>query len=433
MKRIKNVQMLNTQGELIPTELIIKNGKIDKIGSSLNNDSAEVIDGQNGLITPGLIDVHVHFREPGASDKETIFTGSKAAARGGFTTVCAMPNLNPVPDTIEKFTALKRKNSDDGVIRVLQYAPISKGLNSETTLVDLEGLKKAGAFAFTNDGVGVQTAGLMYEAMKEAARLNIPIVAHTEDNSLLYGGVMHAGKRAEELNLPGMLGLTESTQIARDVLLAEATGCHYHVCHVSTKESIRVIRNAKAAGIHVTCEVSPHHLLLTDQDIPGNDANYKMNPPLREEVDRQALIAGLLDGTIDFIATDHAPHTEAEKALGFLNAPFGITGLETAFQLLYTHFVKTGIFSLKQLIDWLAIKPASVFHFTDNSLEIGNSADLAIFAIDEKETILKDRFASKSSNTPFIDEKLYGSTLFTIFEGEIVYCKNKDILNKVDK
>lgn len=425
MLYIKNVQKLNQKGQLQSVEVLIKEQKIQAIGHNLEfeDQNITIIDGKNGLLTPGLIDLHVHFREPGAIDKETISSGSKAAARGGFTTVYAMPNVKPVPDNPETFRELEKLNKEQGQIKIKQYASISKDLNSETTLVDFKELVKTGAVAFTNDGVGVQTAGLMYQAMKEAAHYGKPIVAHTEDNSLLFGGVIHAGERAKALNLPGMLALTESTQIARDVLLAEATGCHYHVCHVSTKESVRVIRDAKKAGIHVTCEVSPHHLILIDADIPGDDANYKMNPPLRGEDDRQALIDGLLDGTIDCIATDHAPHTEAEKAKGFKEAPFGITGSETAFQLLYTHFVKTNIFSLKELVDWLTIKPAELFNLEAGTIEVGQDADLAIFDLDHEEVIEKDGFASKSKNTPFIGEKVFGTTLYTICNGKIVYQK----------
>ena len=286
MLYIKNVQQLDPTGQLVPVEVLVRAGVIELIGHDLaaylaSEENYQTIDGHNGLLTPGLIDLHVHLREPGFTDKETIASGSKAAARGGFTTVCAMPNVTPVPDNAEVLAEMVARNEKDGVIKVEQYATISKNLNSETELVDFEKLAEAGAVAFTNDGVGVQTAGLMYQAMQQAAALDKTIVAHTEDNSLLFGGVMHEGKRNEELTLPGMLSLTESTQIARDILLAEATGCHYHVCHVSAKESVRVIRDAKRAGINVTCEVAPHHLILSEDDIPGDDALYKMNPPLR--------------------------------------------------------------------------------------------------------------------------------------------------------
>lgn len=427
MLYIKNVRQLDPAGQLVPVEILIHNGKIELLGSNLekyiptSQASYDIIDGQNNLITPGLIDLHVHFREPGFTDKETIETGSKAAARGGFTTVCAMPNLNPVPDNPTTLKEIIELNSTGAVIKVEQYATISKNLNSEVDLVDFKSLAQAGAVAFTNDGVGVQTAGLMYQAMQKAAELQIPIVAHTEDNSLLFGGVMHEGKRNKELGLPGMLSLTESTQIARDVLLAEATGCHYHVCHVSAKESLRVIRDAKKAGINVTCEVAPHHLLLCEDDVPFDNAHYKMNPPLRSKEDREALIASLLDGTIDCIATDHAPHTENEKQAGFLKAPFGITGSEIAFQLLYTEFVRTGIFTLKQLVDWLTIKPAELFKLKGGILNVGETANLAIFDLENAYTVNNEEFASKSVNTPFTGKTLYGETLFTIYEGQVVY------------
>ena len=415
--------MVNHRNELEAVELMIKDDKIEAIGTDLSLigiKAEKTIDGQDALITPGLIDVHVHLREPGFTYKETIQTGSEAAARGGFTTICAMPNTNPVPDTVEKFEELQALIKKDAVVKVLHYAPITTGLKSDE-LVDQPGLLAAGAFAFTNDGVGVQTAGTMYLAMVEAAKNNTAIVAHTEDDSLLFGGVMHKGKISEKLNLPGILSITEASQIARDVLLSEATGAHYHVCHVSTKESVRVIRDAKKAGIHVTAEVTPHHLLLSEEDIPSDTAIYKMNPPLRGTDDREALIEGLLDGTIDFIATDHAPHSAEEKSGSMVGAPFGIVGSETAFQLLYTHFVKTGKFTLLQLIDWMSTKPAEVFNLNAGSLEVGAPADLALFNLTEEKEIDAKDFKSLSSNTPFIGWKVVGNTVMTLVDGKVVY------------
>lgn len=420
---IKNVKMVNHRNELEAIELMIKDDKIEAIGTDLSLigiQAEKTIDGQDALITPGLVDVHVHLREPGFTYKETIQTGSEAAARGGFTTICAMPNTNPVPDTVEKFKELQTLIKKDAVVKVLHYAPITTGLKSDE-LVDQPGLLAAGAFAFTNDGVGVQTAGTMYLAMVEAAKNNTAIVAHTEDDSLLFGGVMHKGKISEKLNLPGILSITEASQIARDVLLSEATGAHYHVCHVSTKESVRVIRDAKKAGIHVTAEVTPHHLLLSEEDIPSDTAIYKMNPPLRGTDDREALIEGLLDGTIDFIATDHAPHSAEEKSGSMVGAPFGIVGSETAFQLLYTYFVKTGKFTLLQLIDWMSTKPAEVFNLNAGSLEVGAPADLALFNLTEEEEIDAKDFKSLSSNTPFIGWKVVGNTVMTLVDGKVVY------------
>lgn len=418
---IKNGQINTRKNETTPAEIWIENGKIKAIGEGFSEaEFDEVFDAKGQLITPGLVDVHVHLREPGFTYKETIAAGTKAAARGGFTTVCAMPNLNPVPDTPEKLKQVYDLIKRDAVVKVLQYAPITENLRSEV-LVDQEAMIKAGAFAFTNDGVGVQTAGTMYQAMKEAAKNNKALVAHTEDESLLFGGVMHAGDKAKELGLPGILSVTESSQIARDLLLAEATGVHYHVCHVSTKESVRVIRDAKKAGIHVTAEVSPHHLILIDEDIPEDFGFWKMNPPLRGKEDREALIEGLLDGTIDCIATDHAPHGLEEKSKSFLESPFGIVGSETAFQLIYTHFVETNRFTLEQVINWMATKPAEIFQLGVGTLTVGAPADVAVFDIEHSSTIDKKDFLSKGENTPFVGWNVKGETLGTFVDGKLAW------------
>ncbi|MDU4271272.1 MAG: dihydroorotase [Enterococcus hirae] len=422
---IKNGQINTRKNETTPAEIWIENGKIKAIGEGFSEaEFDEVFDAKGQLITPGLVDVHVHLREPGFTYKETIAAGTKAAARGGFTTVCAMPNLNPVPDTPEKLEQVYDLIKRDAVVKVLQYAPITENLRSEV-LVDQEAMIKAGAFAFTNDGVGVQTAGTMYQAMKEAAKNNKALVAHTEDESLLFGGVMHAGDKAKELGLPGILSVTESSQIARDLLLAEATGVHYHVCHVSTKESVRVIRDAKKAGIQVTAEVSPHHLILIDEDIPEDFGFWKMNPPLSGKEDREALIEGLLDGTIDCIATDHAPHGLEEKSKSFLESPFGIVGSETAFQLIYTHFVETNRFTLEQVINWMATKPAEIFQLEAGTLTVGAPADVAIFDIEHSSTIDKKDFLSKGENTPFVGWNVKGETLGTFVDGKLAWHKGE--------
>ncbi|MBK0909140.1 dihydroorotase [Enterococcus faecium] len=422
---IKNGQINTRKNMTTPAEIWIEDGRIKAIGTGFSEaEFDEVFDAKGQLITPGLVDVHVHLREPGFTYKETIEAGTRSAARGGFTTVCAMPNLNPVPDTVEKLRQVYDIIRKDAVVKVLQYAPITENLRSEK-LVDQEALIEEGAFAFTNDGVGVQTAGTMYLAMKEAAKNNKALVAHTEDESLLFGGVMHAGKKAEELGLPGILSVTESSQIARDLLLAEATGVHYHVCHVSTKESVRVIRDAKKAGIHVTAEVSPHHLILIDEDIPEDFGFWKMNPPLRGREDREALIEGLLDGTIDCIATDHAPHGLEEKSQSFMKSPFGIVGSETAFQLIYTHFVETGRFTLEQVINWLAVKPAEIFGLNAGTLTVGAPADVAVFDITQTCTIDKEDFLSKGENTPFIGWKVKGETQMTFVNGKLVWQKGE--------
>lgn len=407
--------------ELVSGDLRIEAGVIQDLGRAITpKPGQKVLDARGALIAPGLVDIHVHLREPGFTAKETIKSGSLAAARGGFTTVCAMPNLSPAPETPALFKEQTARNQKDGVVHVLQYAPITLGLRSEE-LTEMSALAQAGAFAFTNDGVGVQTAGVMYQAMKRAAALGKAIVAHTEDDSLLFGGVMHEGQKNKTLGLPGILSVAESSQIARDVLLAEATGVHYHVCHVSAKESVAVIRAAKQAGIHVTAEVTPHHLLLNEEDIPRDHGFWKMNPPLRGKADQEALIAGLLDGTIDCIATDHAPHTAAEKEQSMRKAAFGIVGSETAFSLLYTKFVKTKIFTLEQLLHWLSSAPSDLFGLDRGRLILGKSADLTLFDLAQEDTIDPAKFLSKGRNTPFGGKTVYGRTLATFVGGRQVY------------
>ncbi|MCE4965568.1 dihydroorotase [Staphylococcus chromogenes] len=421
---IQNAKMLEA-GTLKQVDVLIQEGKIKSIATQIEPQSEmQIIDAKGHFLSPGFIDVHVHLREPGGEHKETIETGTKAAARGGFTTVCPMPNTKPVPDSVENMRQLKQLIDENAQVRVLPYAAITERQAGKKH-VDFEALANEGAFAFTDDGVGVQEAAKMYEAMQQAKAVNKAVVAHCEDNSLIYGGAMHEGKRSEELGIPGIPNICESVQIARDVLLSEATGCHYHVCHVSTKESVRVIRDAKKAGIPVTAEVTPHHLLLTENDIPSDNAIYKMNPPLRSVEDRQALIEGLLDGTIDIIATDHAPHAEDEKNQPMTRAPFGIVGSETAFPLLYTHFVKTGEWTLQQLVDYITIKPAQVFDLPYGTLKEGAVADLTLINLDEAYDIKAQDFLSKSSNTPFLGEKVYGKTLFTMVDGEIRYEEGK--------
>ncbi|ANU15484.1 dihydroorotase [Planococcus halocryophilus] len=407
-------------GELTPTNIRIKEGKIEEISKELVANNETQIDGKGRMIAPGFVDVHVHLREPGGEQKETIESGTKSAAKGGYTTICAMPNTRPVPDTKENLQLVNELIEKNALIRVLPYASITiREAGKERT--NLQELKENGAFAFTDDGVGIQEAGMMYETMQDAAKIDMAVVAHCEDNSLIYDGVMHEGKRSKELGLKGIPGIAESVHIARDILLAEAAGAHYHVCHVSTKESVRVIRDAKRAGVRVTAEVTPHHLLLTEDDIPSDDANYKMNPPLRAKEDWEALHEGLLDGTLDFIATDHAPHTEAEKTNGMNGSMFGIVGFETSFPLLYSKFVKTGTWTLQQLIDWLTIKPSQTFNLPYGTLEIGQTADLVLLDLEKEQPIQVEEFLSKGKNTPFNGWNCTGWPVTTIFGGEIVW------------
>nr|WP_106784080.1 dihydroorotase [Lysinibacillus timonensis] len=419
IKYIQNIQMLNEQGEVVLTSITIENKIIAKIGGE-QPVGAEVIDGKGCFVSPGFVDLHVHLREPGYEHKETIATGTQSAAKGGFTTICAMPNTKPVPDSVENLKLINGLIQESALVRVLPYGSLTvdEGGEKRTNIAEL---KKQGAIAFSDDGVGIQLSSTMYEQMQDAAKVDAVVVAHCEDNSLIYDGVMHEGKRNKELGLPGIPSICESVQIARDVLLAEAAGARYHVCHVSTKESVRAVRDAKAAGIRVTAEVCPHHLLLEEMDIPSDDANWKMNPPLRAKDDKDSLHQALLDGTIDCIATDHAPHTEKEKCCGMVGAPFGIVGFETAFPLLYTNFVATGKWTLKQLVDWMTIKPAEIFDLPYGKIEEGSSADLTIIDLNKEKKVQAEQFLSKGRNTPFNGWSAKGWPIMTIFEGNIVY------------
>lgn len=418
---IKNARHLIHDNELKMQDVLIDDGKIVEIADKVTTPATRTIDAHGALLTPGLVDVHVHFREPGFAYKETVATGSLAAARGGFTTVLAMPNLNPVPATQAAFQQIKANNEANGRVHIYQYAAISEGLTAED-VSDMTALAADGAIAFTNDGKGVQTAATMLTAMQAAAKVNRPLVAHVEDESLVHGGVMNLGKRSRELGLPGIDPLAESSQLARDLVIAKATGVHYHVAHISTKESVNLVRFAKSQGVRVTAEVSPHHLLLDETHITGDNAYFKMNPPLRTPADRAAVIAGLLDGTIDMIATDHAPHSREEKQGSFIGAAFGITGIETSFQLMYTHFVKSGIATLEQLLNWMVVQPSRAFKLPGNhELTIGAPADMALFDIDHEHTVTADEFASKGVNTPFIGTMIYGQTLLTVVDGQIAY------------
>lgn len=417
---MKNAQLLVENNQLETYDLQIEGERITRIEKEINDAADKIIDCQGKLLTPGFIDVHIHLREPGGEHKETIKTGTMAAARGGYTTVCSMPNTNPVPDSVEEVEKLFERIEKDAVVRVLPYAAITKGLKGEER-TDISALSNTDIFAFTDDGVGIQTAGQMLEAMQEAAANDRAIVAHCEDNSILYGGAVHEGDVSKRLNVPGIVSACESVQIARDVLLAETANCHYHVCHVSTKESVRVIRDAKRAGIHVTAEVSPHHLLLTEDDFVELDTNFKMNPPLRAKADRDALFEGLLDGTIDFIATDHAPHAQEEKAQDMVKAPFGIVGLETAFPLLYTHLVETGEMTLQQLVDRMTNIPANAFKLPYGEIATDAIADLTLIDLEKEMTIDVETFYSKGKNTPFSGWDVKGVPVLTIAAGKIVY------------
>lgn len=417
---IKNVRRIASGNQLVPCELLLEDGVILQLAVLDGSGADQIIDGQGACILPGFVDVHVHLREPGFEYKETIESGSKAAAHGGYTTIMAMPNTKPVMDSPERVNHFYDIAKRDACVNVYTYGCITHDLRSDE-LTDFAGMKQAGVIALTNDGAGVQTAGTMYRAMQAAAELDLMIVAHTEEDSLLFGGVMHEGIRNHELGLPGMLGLTESVQIARDVLLAGKTGVRYHICHISDRQSVQMLAWGKQQGFKVSGEVTPHHLLLSEMDIPGDDGAYKMNPPMRSKDDRAALIQGLRDGTIDCIATDHAPHSASEKDNGFMNSAFGITGLETAFPLLYTNLVLSGEATLEELSDWMSRKPGDLFGLPKGGLRVGAPADLTLVHLDHEVTFDEGFFKSKSLNTPFLQHRAKGEILMTIVGGKVVY------------
>ncbi|MEK4060081.1 MULTISPECIES: dihydroorotase [Paenibacillus] len=421
---IRNASVLNQEGELETRHIVVKDGVISAIESNLDalDESTEIIEAEGKLLIPGLIDMHVHLREPGFEHKETVETGARSAAKGGFTTIACMPNTRPVTDSPEIVQFVKDKAREAGLVKVLPYAAITKNeLGRELT--DFAALKEAGAIGFTDDGVGVQTAQMMKDAMKLAAGLDMPVIAHCEDDSLVEGCAVNEGKFATAHGLKGIPNESEAIHVGRDILLAEATGVHYHVCHVSTEQSVRLIRQAKQIGILVTAEVCPHHLLLSEEDIPGMDANWKMNPPLRSRRDVEACIEGLLDGTLDIIVTDHAPHSEEEKAKGMQLAPFGIVGFETAFPLLYTAFVATGKWDLSLLVQRMTADPARVFRLNTGHLTVGAPADLTLIDLKEEQEVDPASFASKGRNTPFAGWKLKGWPVMTWVDGTAVWTK----------
>lgn len=391
-------------------------GTLENEYSSLTDSAMELAGLEEavpgGLVKlPGFCDVHVHFREPGFSYKETILTGTKAAARGGYTAVCTMPNLDPVPDSLEHLKVQSDIIARDAVINVYPYAAITVGEKGEE-LSDMEDLAPE-VIAFSDDGKGVQSEEMMREAMTRAAALGKMIVAHCEDNSLLHGGYIHDGEYALAHGHAGICSESEWGPIARDVKLANECGCAYHVCHVSCKESVQIIREAKAAGVDVTCETGPHYLVLDDSDL-REDGWWKMNPPLRSREDREALIEGIADGTIDVIATDHAPHSLEEKAKGLKGSAFGIVGIETAFPLLYTKLVKEGVIPFNKLIDLISVNPRKRFG-------IPLSDDYSVWNLDEEFEVDPDEFLSMGRAQPFTGWKLYGRCIKTVCNGKVVY------------
>ena len=378
---------------------------------SVPNDEGVVVSFSNCLILPTFCDVHVHLREPGFFYKETIASGTRASARGGYSDVFSMPNLDPVPDTVENLTLQLEIIGRDAVINVHPYASITMGEKGES-LVDFESLKEFTRW-FSDDGRGVQSSEMMERAMSIAAKNGLMIVAHCEDNSLLHGGYIHDGEYAKAHGHKGICSESEWGPIKRDLELAEKTGCKYHVCHISTKESVELIRAAKKRGVDVTCETGPHYLTLDDSMLQ-EDGRFKMNPPLRSKEDREALIEGLIDGTIDMIATDHAPHSAEEKSKGLEGSLMGVVGIETAFPVLYTKLVKTGIISLERLVELLSINPRKRFGLAETK-------DYTVWDLEKEFTVDPDEFMSMGRATPFKGEKLYGRCCLTVCNGKVAY------------
>ena len=397
---------------LIKANIIGSSSFISDMHQCLSGDSSFAeFNNSNFTILPGFCDVHVHFREPGFSYKETIKSGSMSAARGGYTAVCTMPNLSPVPDCAENLQLQLDKIEHDAVISVYPYGSITvKQLGEQ--LADLDGMAND-VIAFSDDGRGVQSDEMMLSAMNKAKSLNKMIVAHCEVNSLLRGGYIHDGVYAKTNRHRGICSESEYEQIERDIKLAQLSGCSYHVCHISTKESVELIRQAKRNGIDITCETGPHYLVLDENDLQ-EDGRFKMNPPLRSVSDRLALIEGICDGTIDMIATDHAPHSIDEKSKGLENSAFGIVGLETAFPVIYTYLVKTGVITMQKAVELLCYNPRKRFNISINN-------DFTVWDLNHRFTVDPDDFLSMGRATPFEGDELYGKCIATIHNGKIVY------------
>ncbi len=405
-------------------DVLVRDGRIAAIGPDIRYASgAEPVDCRGRLVSYGFADIHVHFREPGQSYKETIRTGALAAAHGGYTTVCAMPNLDPVPDSAETLALEQEIIDRDACIEVLPYAAITRGRKG-LELVDFAALKGR-CCAFSDDGSGVQDEAMMRAAMEAAARADVILAAHCEDNALLRGGYIHAGRYAAAHGHKGICSESEWGQIARDLRLAGQTGCRYHVCHISCAESVALIRDAKARGVRVTCETGPHYLTLCEDDLQ-EDGRFKMNPPLRRAEDREALIEGLRDGTIDAIATDHAPHGAAEKSRGLQGSAMGVVGLETAFPVLYTDLVLTGKVSLERIIEALSAGPRRAFRLGGPAcgLQPGAPADLTVIDPDAAWTVDPADFLSLGKATPFAGKSVRSRIILTLKEGVPVYQSN---------
>lgn len=414
---VKNGRVFDGEA-LTRQDILIEDGLIQAVGLGLDETGCQIIDAQGQIVSPGFVDLHVHLRDPGFAHKETVETGSMAAAAGGFTTICAMPNLNPVPDSPEHLQVSLDRIQEGASVRALPYCSITEGEKGEK-LVDFEAL--AGKCAgFSDDGKGVQQGEMMRQAMIRCAKLDALICAHCEDESLLDGGYIHQGEYASLHGHKGICSASEYEQVRRDAAYALETGCRYHVCHVSAKETLEIVRQAKAAGARVSCEITPHHALLCDMDIAGDEGRFKMNPPLRSAEDRAAIWRALRDGTADAFATDHAPHSAEEKSRGLAGSAMGIVGLETAFPVLYTGLVKKGILSIERLLWMLTYGPSRVLGIPCGVVP-GNRADLVFIDENTIDVVDSRRFYSMGRSTPFEGMETQGRVVRTVCQGKTVY------------
>lgn len=410
-------------------DIYIEDGIIKEVSSNIEREADEVIDANNKYVMPGFIDLHVHLREPGFEYKETIRTGSMAAARGGFTSICPMPNTKPAIDNKYMAEYVRIKAEKEAIVNILPVGAVTEGQLGDK-LADISGMVSEGVVAISEDGKSVMDTSIYLEGMKAAREAGIPVFAHCEDKDLVKDGVMNEGQRAKELNLPGISNAVEDVIVARDILLAKESKAKLHLCHCSTKDSVTLVKMAKEAGLLVTGEVCPHHFILTDNDIPNDDANYKMNPPLRGIDDVNALKMALKDNIMDVIATDHAPHSEEEKSRSIKSAPFGIVGLETAYSLTVTELVNYGYLTPMQLVEKMSYNPAKILGIDKGTLEVGKIADIVITDPKAEYVINVNEFVSMGKNSPFQGKKVNGRVETTIVSGKIVYRYEDELIAK---
>lgn len=422
---IKNGRIINpVTGIDGKADLYVEDGKVVEMGINIDEPADKIIDASGMWVTPGFIDTHVHLRDPGLTYKEDIRTGTASAAAGGFTTVCAMPNTKPTTDSVDTVRYILSKTEAKGSCHVVPCGAITVGQQGKT-LTPMKAMKSAGMGAVSEDGRSVLNAKVLKEGMVLAAKLNLPVMSHCEDESLAEGGCMNEGAKSEALGLKGIHNDTEDLITGRDILLAKSTGAHLHICHISTAGAVDLVRQAKAEGINVTAEVCPHHFALTDDAIDGTDSNFKMNPPLRAQEDLAAVLEGIKDGTIDCIATDHAPHTEEEKGSDLKTAANGIVGFETAFGLASTLLVEKEILTPTELIERMSVNTSKVLGLDKGNIEPGKVADITIVDPKKQWTVDSDTFISKGRNTPFEGWALTGQVMYTIVNGKVVYSKEE--------